>query len=407
MLNDALVIHISASSHEGSLTAYARLVPDLSRFRDEFPVLADRTYLIAASLGPLSRRSRSLAEEHLDLWERLGPEELWFDHGLPKLQEVRERFARMIGADSDEIAIVPSVSSGLSSLATALDLEGRPKIILSEMDFPTNHYVWRAQEKRGAKIDVVPSPDQVRIDEEDYVRRIDDQTSVVNVNRVLFESSWIIDLAPIVETAHANGAHVVVDDFHGSGIVPIDVHAMGVDFLVTGVLKWLCGGQGLALLYCRRDLIEPMQPLVAGWFGTQDPFDFDRSALRFRSDARRFETGTYTLPQAWTAAGGLSIIEEAGVDNIRARNQELTRGLIERVDEAGLELLSPRTDDRRGGLIRVRIPGGRDEAERVLHALFERDVVLDSRGDALRISPHFFNDESDLDRCFEQLREVL
>ena len=380
---------------------------DLSGYRDEFPVLARRTYLISASLGPLSRRSRRLAEEHLDLWEALGPEELWFEHGIPRLQEVRERFGRMIGADTDEIAIVPSVSSGLSSIATALDLEARPKIVLSDMDFPTNHYVWRAQERRGAKLDVILSPDEIRVEEEDYVARIDDQTSVVNVNRVFFESSWILDLAPIITAAHERGAIVVVDDFHGSGIVPIDVHELGVDFLLSGVLKWLCGGQGLALLYCRRDLIEPMQPLVAGWFGTEDPFDFDRSELRFRSDARRFETGTYTLPQAWTAAGGLSIIEEVGVENIRARNQELTTAVIDRADDMGLEILSPRQETRRGGLVRVRIPGGREVTERVLHALFERDVVLDSRGDALRISPHFFNDESDLDRCFQQLREVL
>lgn len=382
-------------------------MPDLDAYRDEFPVLASRTYLISGSLGPLSRRSRALAEEHLDLWERLGPEELWFDHGLPRLQEVRERFARLIGADPDEIAIVPSVSSGMSSLATALDLTSRPKIVLTEMDFPTNHYVWRAQERRGAKLDVIASPDNIHVSEEDYVAHIDDQTAVVNVNRVFFESSWIVDLDPIVKAAHAHGARVVVDDFHGSGIVPIDVHALGVDFLLSGVLKWLCGGQGLALLYCRRDLIEPTQPLVAGWFGTDDPFDFDRSELRFRSDARRFETGTYTLPQAWTASGGLSLIEEVGVENVRAYNQVLTQGIIERADELGLDVLSPRQDDRRGGLVRVQVPGGRAGAERVLHELFQRDVVLDVRGDALRISPHFFNNESDLDRCFEQLREVL
>ena len=382
-------------------------MPDLDAYRDEFPVLASRTYLISGSLGPLSRRSRALAEEHLDLWERLGPEELWFDHGLTRLQEVRERFARLIGADQDEIAIVPSVSSGMSSLATALDLESRPKIVLTEMDFPTNHYVWRAHERRGAKLDVIPSPDNIRVDEDDYVAHIDDQTAVVNVNRVFFESSWIVDLDPIVEAAHAHGAVVVVDDFHGSGIVPIDVHALGVDFLLSGVLKWLCGGQGLALLYCRRELIESMQPLVAGWFGTEDPFDFDRSELRFRSDARRFETGTYTLPQAWTASGGMALIEEVGVENIRAYNRVLTQGIIDRADELGLDVLSPRQDDRRGGLVRVQIAGGRAGAERVLRELFQRDVVLDVRGDALRISPHFFNNESDLDRCFEQLREVL
>ena len=380
---------------------------DLSSYRAEFPILDQRTYLISASLGPLSRRSRALAEEHLDLWQRLGPEELWFDHGMPKLDRCRELFAQMIGADGDEVAVVPSVSAGLSSIATCLDFNVRPKVVLTQMDFPTNHYVWRAQERRGAKLDVVPSPDGIRIDTEDVIAAIDEQTLVVNLNRVLFESSYILDAKAIVEKAHSVGAFVVCDDFHGSGIVPIDVHDLQVDFLLTGVLKWLCGGQGLALLYCRKGLIEQTQPLVVGWFGTKDFFQFDRSGLNLRDDARRFETGTPTLPQAWTASGALELILEAGVDRIRARNQELTRGVIARADDLGLEVLSPREDERRSGLVRVKIPGGASEAKRVLHELFERDVVLDSRADSLRISPHFFNDESDLDRCFAEMKQVL
>jgi kynureninase len=380
---------------------------ELTAWRDEFPVVKERTYLISASLGPLSRRSRALAEEHLDLWQRLGPEELWFDHGMPRLQECREKYGRLIGGDPDEMAVIPSVSAGMSSLATCLDFSARPKVVLTDMDFPTNHYVWLAQEKAGAKLDVVRSPDRIRIDIDDMISRIDEQTAIVNVNRVLFESSYIMDVRALTKAAHAVGAYVVVDDFHGAGVLPFDVHDVGVDFLVGGALKWLCGGQGIAFLYCRRDLIPEMEPRVAGWFGTKDPFDFDRSQLRLRDDARRFETGTYTLPQAWTAAGGMGIMLEVGVERIRERNQELTRGVIRRADEAGLELLSPREDEQRGGLVRLRIPGGRERAEDVLHRLFERDVVLDSRGDAVRISPHFFNTEEDLDRCFAELRALL
>ncbi|MFN2525110.1 MAG: aminotransferase class V-fold PLP-dependent enzyme [Actinomycetota bacterium] len=380
---------------------------DLESYREEFPVLAQRTYLISASLGPLSRRSRAAAEEHLDLWGRLGPEELWFDHGLPRLQLCRELFTRLSGATADEIAIVPSISSGLSSLATCLDFQARPKVVLTEMDFPTNHYVWRAQEARGAKLDVVPSPDGIRIEIDDYVSRIDEQTAIVNVNRVLFESSFIVDLAPIVEAAHAAGAYVVVDDFHGTGSLPLDVSSLGVDFLLTGALKWLCGGQGLAFLYCRRNLVEKLNPTVVGWFGTIDPFDFDRTRLRLRPDARRFETGTYPLPAAWTASAGMEIILEVGVDEIRARSRELTEAVIERADGLGLEVLSPREADQRGGLVRVRIPGGRAEADRVLHALFEKDVVLDTRADALRISPHFFNNHADIERAFTELERLL
>ena len=313
----------------------------------------------------------------------------------------------MIGADPDEIAIVPSVSSALSSIATCLDFGTRPKVVLSELDFPTNHYVWRAQERAGAKLDVVKSPDGMRIDPDDVAGVVDDKTAIVNVNRVLFESSWIIDIPPIVGAAREHGSLVVVDDFHGSGVLPIDVHSLGIDLLITGVLKWMCGGQGLALLYCRRDLIESLEPRVVDWFGTEDPFDFDRSRLRLRTDARRFETGTYALPQAWTASGGLEIISEVGPDRIRARNQELTRYAIDLADDAGLEVLSPREDHYRGGLVRVRVPRGREGTEKILHALFERDVVLDSRADTLRISPHFFNNESDLETCFRELRALL
>lgn len=379
---------------------------DLSRYRAEFPVVDERTYLISASLGPLSRRSRQLALEHLDLWQALGPEELWFDHAFPRLERCRELFSGLIGADSSEVGIVTSVSAGLAAIGSCLDLQNRPKIVLSEMDFPTNHHVWRAHERVGAELEVVPS-DGIRVDPADYVERIDERTSLVNVNRVLFESSFIVDLEPIVEAAHRAGALVVVDDFHGSGIVPIDVHETDVDLLVTGVLKWLCGGQGIAFLYCKQELIDQMKPLVVGWFGVQDQFDFDRTQLRLRDDARRFETGTLPLPQAWTASGGLEIATEVGIEGIRARNQELTRRVIEAADDIGLDVLTPREDEKRGGLVRVRIPGGRGKAEAVLHRLFERDVVLDSRADCLRISPHFFNNEADVDRCFEELKSAV
>lgn len=377
------------------------------KWRGEFPVVNQRTYLISASLGPLSKRSRALAEDHLDLWSRLGPEELWFDHGMPRLDEAREKFGRLIGADPDEVAVIPSVSAGMSSLATCLDFGTRSKIVLTDMDFPTNHYVWKAQEKAGAKLDVVRSSDRITIDVEEMIRRIDEQTAIVNLNRVLFESSYIMDVQAITDAAHAAGAYVVVDDFHGTGVLPLDVHEVGVDFLLGGALKWLCGGQGIAFLYCRRDLTPKMESRVVGWFGTKDPFDFDRANLRLRDDARRFETGTYTLPQAWTASGGMGILLDVGVEQIRARNQELTHRVIDLADEVGLEVLSPREDSQRGGLVRLRIPGGRERAESVLHQLFERNVVLDSRNDAVRISPHFFNTEDDLDRCFKELRALL
>lgn len=163
----------------------------------------------------------------------------------------------------------------------------------------------------------------------------------------------------------------------------------------------------MAFLYCRRELLESLLPTVVGWFGTKDPFGFNRNRLVLREDARRFETGTFALPQAWTADAGLDLILEASVEAIRARSMELTAAVVECSDDLGLDLLSPREPDQRGGLIRLRVAGGPQEAERVLHALFERDVVVDRRGDALRISPHFFNSEVDIERCFNELSRAL
>lgn len=375
--------------------------------RDEFPAAQKRTYLIAASLGPLSRRSRALAEEHLDLWERLGPEELWFDHGLPRLEVCRSSFARLIGALPHEIAIVPSVSAGLSSVASCVDFGSRPKVVLSAMDFPTNHHVWMAQRRRGARLDVAPSHDGITIEAGELVSRIDGSSAIVNLNRVLYESSWIMDIPAVVEAAHREGSLVVVDDFHGTGIVPIDVHDLGIDFLLSGALKWLCGGQGIAFLYVREGLIESLEPAVVGWLGTQDPFGFGHSELRLRPDARRFETGTFALPQAWTASGGLELILEAGVEEIRAHSRALTEDVVRRADTLGLDVLSPREPELRAGLVRLRMPGGPSGARRILHTLLKRDVVVDVRGDAIRISPHFFNDSTDIDRCFGELQTLL
>ena len=241
---------------------------DFEAYRDEFPVVGSKAYLISASLGPVSNRARRYLDEYVDAWAGEGaPDPVWMEHIFPRMRSVKETFGGLVGADPGELAIVTNVSLALSTIASCLDFSGeRNRLVLSELDFPTDGHVWLAQERRGAEVVWLPSPDGLTVPLEAYAEAIDERTAVVCINRVLYRSSTLVDAKEIARMAREAGAWSVVDDFHGAGIIPVDVHDLGCDFYTTGVLKWLCGGPGLTFLYARRDLLASLRPLNTGWF---------------------------------------------------------------------------------------------------------------------------------------------
>jgi kynureninase len=326
------------------------------------------------------------------------------DHVFPAMARLKSAFANLAGCHADELAITTNISIALSTIASSLDLADRPKIVLSELDFPTDGHVWLAQQRRGAEIEWLRSPDGITIPLEAFDRAIDERTAVVMVNRVLYRSSALVDAKAVCAMARERGALSVVDDYHGAGIVPLDLHDLGCDLYTAGVLKWLCGGPGLAFLYARRALLPTLEPTVTGWFATREPFAFDTLHLEYHSTARRLEHGTPPAPVAFLALGGIDVISEVGVERIRSRQGELTDHVIARADDAGLPVRTPRDRSARGGVVNV---GVGPEAERICHALLDRGVCTDFRGDGLRISPHFFNTEADVDRCFDGLRPLI
>jgi kynureninase len=377
----------------------------LDPYRDEFPVLRRKSYLISASLGPISVRARASLESYLDAWATKGaPDHVWIEDIFPAMGRLKRSFAALAGCDADEVAITTNISIALATIASALDLSERTKVVMSELDFPTDGHVWLAQRRRGVEIEWLRSPDGLTIPLEEYERAIDDRTAVVMVNRVLYRSSALVDAKEVCRLARERGALSFVDDYHGLGIVPLDLHDLGCDLYTAGVLKWMCGGPGLAFLYARRGVLPSLEPAVTGWFATREPFSFDTQHLDYHPTARRLEHGTPPAPVVFIAQGGMDIISEVTPERIRARQGELTHHVIARADEANLPVRTPRDRDARGGVVNV---GVGPEAERVCHALLERDVCTDFRGDGLRISPHFFNTEEDIDRCFAELRTLL
>jgi kynureninase len=380
---------------------------DLAAWRDEFPVLERKTYLISASLGPVSRRSQAYLAEYLDAWATKGaPDHVWFEDIFPRMRALKRSFAALAGCDADEVALTTNISIALSTIASCLDLAGdRRTVLLSELDFPTDGHVWLAwARKAGAEVRWLRSPDGLTIPLEEYDRAIDERTALVMVNRVLYRSSAIVDAAEVCRIARERGALSFVDDYHGLGILPLDLHDLGCDLYTAGVLKWMLGGPGLAFLYACRELLPSLEPTVTGWFGQREPFTFDVEHLAYHPTARRLEHGTPPAPVFFLAQGGIDIISEVGPAAIRERQGELTDHLIARADGLGLEVRTPRDRSRRGGVVNVKVG---PEAEKICHELLARDVCTDHRGDGLRISPHFFNTEADVDRCFEELRRIL
>ena len=326
--------------------------PDWQAWRQEFPGLQHSTYLNTVSLGQLSRRSRSAVNRFLDLWTERGAS-AWYSYWLKETDGLRREFARLIHAAVDEVAILPNISSALAAISSSLDFDQRPGVVACELDFPTLTHHFLAHERQGVRTHIVPTPDGIGVPVDAFAAAVDAHTALIATCRVYFTSGYIQDVAALAEIAHRNGALCLIDDYQGTGQVPIDVKAAGVDFLVTGGLKWLIGGPGIAYLYVRRELIERLEPAVTGWFSQRNQFDFDPHHLEFRSDAQRFEAGTRPSRQCTLAKAGLEIVNELGPHNLRARSAFLNQDLVERLRTRRLPAAHPG---------RSRAPGGNHSA---------------------------------------------
>jgi selenocysteine lyase/cysteine desulfurase len=290
------------------------------------------------------------------------------------------------------------VSVALSSVASALDYSARPKVVLSELDFPTVAYQWRV--KPGVEEVLVPSQDRIRVASEAYEAAIDDRTAAAVVSQVAYTSGAIADVARVAEAARSAGATSIVDAYHATGQLPTDVHALGVDVLVTGGLKWLLGGTGIALLYVRRDRIAGLRPTIAGWFGNAHQLDFDPRTFAFHDDARRFELGTPAVAAAYAGRAGIDLVLEVGVERLRARNTTLVNDLADRAQDAGFEIKIPPRPEDRAGIVMIRS----GDAGGAVRRLAREGILVDHRHDRIRVSPFFYNTPEDHVRLIDALR---
>lgn len=378
---------------------------ELLAYRKEFPILERTTYMISHSLGAMPRQVYDRLREYADAWATRGIR-AWAEGWWEMPVTTGEKIARIIGAEPGSVVMHQNVSVCQSIILSCFDLrQKRNKLVYEALNFPSVMYVYTAHARAaGARVIEVPSEDGVTIDTERLLAAIDEETLLVPISHVLFKSSYIQDAKAVVDKAHAVGARVVLDVYQSAGTVPLDVAELGVDFAVGGSVKWLCGGPGAGYLYVRPDLHRTLEPKVTGWMADHAPFAFHPGAIRYADDVHRFLHGSPAIPALYAAESGYDMINEIGVERIRAKSLRQTARLIELADEQGWRVNSPRDPAVRGGTVAVDVP----YAAAVVQELARREVLVDFRpGAGIRIAPHFYTRDEELDLTMREIKTIL
>lgn len=367
-----------------------------AELRAQFPIFRHTTYLNSCSLGALSDRTRAALGSYLDEWERRGAS-AWYDTWLPAVERLRAGYGRVIGAGAESISVHSCVSTALSVVAESLDYSARPKVITTSLDFPTVAYQWLAKSARGVEVEIIRSPDGIGVPLELFERAIDERTALVATSHVFFTSGAIQDLPALTRLAHAKGARLLVDGYHGAGQVPV---ALGeTDFYCGGGLKWLLGGSGIAFLYVSPDLSAALEPGITGWFAHASPFQFDARRLERAPDARRFDLGTPSVASVYAQLAGLEVLFDAGLDRVQARTAELAGDLIACAVDHGLSPRVAPVPAERSAIVMLPSP----DPARDVRRLAEAGFIVDARPAHVRVSPYFYNLPGEHRACIEVL----
>ena len=368
---------------------------EIESARAHFPIFKNKIYLNSCSQGALSDAVEASMQAHIRSWHEHGsPWERWVE----EYEAARTAFARFIGATPEEVAVIPSASAGINSIASALDFGKRRKVVMGEFEFPTMGQIWLAQERRGAEIEFLAAQNG-KICPDCYARAIDDQTLIVPLTHVCFMNGFRSEVAPIVKHAHERGALVMLDDYQDCGTRPINVKALDVDFYVSGALKYLLCPSGIAFLYARSELISSLTPTITGWFAQQNPFAFDVKHFDPATTARRFETGSPSLPHAYTATAALKLLDDFRREKTAEHIKYLTRALMDGARDLKIKVKTPA--ESVGPLIVLQMK----DADAMVKKMAAENIVVSNRMDGLRVSFHLYNTLDDVHAVLGRLEK--
>jgi selenocysteine lyase/cysteine desulfurase len=357
--------------------------------RTRFPIFERLVYINSCSQGALSDAVRAAYEDYLDGWDDRGAP---WDYWVERAEAARSTFARLVNAEPDDVAVTTSLSAGVSAFASAIDFGARPKVVISDYEFPTIGQIWHAQQVRGAEVHVV-EPERVE-------EAIDERTAIVSITGVCYRNGARLPVEEIARIGHEHGALVLLDAYQAIGTYPLDVTQLGVDALGAGVLKYLLGSAGLGFLWVRPGLSRELLPTETGWFADKNIFEMDHRDYSPSETARRFQSGTPPIPAIYAGVAGMELMMEIGIAETREHVNGLNEQLIAGVDELGGVVVTPREAERRGALVCI----ASTDAPALVSALAEEGIVTSERDGNLRVSAHAYNVEEDVDAVLAALR---
>jgi kynureninase len=380
------------------------ITDELLLYRSEFPILGDTTYLISNSLGAMPRGVYDAMHAYADTWATRGVR-AWEERWWMLAADVGDEIGALMNAAKGSVSTHQNVTTCQAVVASCFDFSGkRNKVVYTDLNFPSVMYFWEAHRAYGAWVHMVKTDDGITVPTERLLDAIDETTLLVPVSHVIFRSSYIQDAKAIIEKAHRVGAYVVLDIFQSLGSVPLDVQVLNVDFACGGVLKWLCGGPGVGYLYVRPDLGKKLEPKFTGWFAHQNSMAFDVGPIRYTDPPFRFMNGTSHIPALEAARPGLKIIAGVSIQRIRDKSRKQTARLIELADKHGWRVNSPRDPKERGGTVSIDMP----DSQEVCRELLKREILVDWRPQAgVRMSPHFYNSDRELEVAISAVEEIL
>ncbi len=382
------------------------IVDPLQALRAACPLLQTNIYLANCSQGPLAQPVRAAIETFLDGWASLG---MHWNAWVEEVERARAAFATLIGAAPEEIAVGTSVSQLVSSLASALVTDPqntRRRVVSSAVEFPGVAHAWLALRKYGWDVEILPSDEQGLVSTHRFAEAVNEATTLISVPHVCYAHGALTDLKTVVAAAHAQGTLVLADAYQSIGTVPIDVKASSVDFLVAGTLKYLLGTAGIAFLYVNPALLDRLEPSVTGWFGRINPHAFDSTQLDYSSGAARFDLGTPPIINAYAARAGMELVLHTGVERIWERVEQLSGLVYELAPRLGLRILGPQQGTAKGATTALDA-GSPERAYELEDQLRQQGIIVAARGRGVRLAPHGFTHDDELERALHVASRLL
>jgi len=377
----------------------------LEQIRSEFPILDKVDYLNHAGIAPIPRSAADQLRKYAELAStsgNLAPD--WYDRAI----SVKAKAAKLINArGAHEIAFIPNTSTGISLVARGLEWKKGDKVIVSDVEFPANRYPWEDLRRFGVSLVEIPQDVEGRITAESVISKIDKDVKLVALSHVQYISGYRQDFNLISQAIHEVGGYLFVDAIQSLGAVEVDVNKMGADFLAADGHKWLLGPEGAGIFYCREDRFETLHPAIIGWLNMVEPLEYDKYRFEFDDSARRFEPGTNNIPGLWALNASMELLLNVGIGTIEAKIKKLTGYLCELLADKGYKVVSPREENQFSGIVSFELrPSGRGsdiDPVRVLDELRARNIIIAMRGGRFRASPHFYNNDQQLERLVSAL----